>query len=214
MIQRQSAARRGRESAQLRRVRAARRRRRRRRTFFAILAAALIVLIALGAWALFGRDRVDLSRYPMTYAPEIRAAAAEFSLDPAYVASVVLAESSFDAEAVSSVGAIGLMQIMPATGEWIAGKLEDEPFDVQRLYQPEVNLRYGCWYLRFLLDRYDEDMYTASTAYHQGQGRVDQWLEDPQYSQDGRTLTAISSAVTDTYVNRIMESYANYQELY
>ena len=213
MTQRQRARQAG-ERAPLRRVRAARRRRQRRRTLLAIFASALIVLIALGAWALFGRDRIDLSRYPMTYAPEIRAAAAEFSLDPAYVASVVLAESSFDAEAVSSVGAIGLMQIMPDTGEWIAGKLEDEPFDVQRLYQPEVNLRYGCWYLRFLLDRYDGDMYTASTAYHQGQGRVDQWLEDPQYSQDGRTLTAISSAVTDTYVNRIMESYANYQELY
>ena len=213
MTQRQRARQAG-ERAPLRRVRAARRRRQRRRTLLAIFASALVVLIALGAWALFGRDRMDLSRYPMTYAPEIRAAAAEFSLDPAYVASVVLAESNFDAEAVSSAGAIGLMQIMPATGEWIAGKLEDEPFDVQRLYQPEVNLRYGCWYLRFLLDRYDEDMYTASTAYHQGQGRVDQWLEDPQYSQDGRTLTAISSAVTDTYVNRIMESYANYQELY
>lgn len=213
MTQRQRARQAG-ERAPLRRVRAARRRRQRRRTLLAIFASALIVLIALGAWALFGRDRIDFSRYPMTYAPEIRAAAAEFSLDPAYVASVVLAESSFDAEAVSSAGAIGLMQIMPATGEWIAGKLEDEPFDVQRLYQPEVNLRYGCWYLRFLLDRYDEDMYTASTAYHQGQGRVDQWLEDPQYSQDGRTLTAISSAVTDTYVNRIMESYAHYQELY
>lgn len=213
MTQRQRARQAG-ERAPLRRVRAARRRRQRRRTLLAIFASALIVLIALGAWALFGRDGVDLSRYPMTYAPEIRAAAAEFSLDPAYVASVVLAESNFDAEAVSSAGAIGLMQIMPATGEWIAGKLEDEPFDVQRLYQPEVNLRYGCWYLRFLLDRYDGDMYTASTAYHQGQGRVDQWLEDPQYSQDGRTLTAISSAVTDTYVNRIMESYAHYQELY
>ena len=213
MTQRQRARQAG-ERAPLRRVRAARRRRQRRRTLLTIFASALIVLIALGAWALFGRGRMDLSRYPMTYAPEIRAAAAEFSLDPAYVASVVLAESSFDAEAVSSAGAIGLMQIMPATGEWIAGKLEDEPFDVQRLYQPEVNLRYGCWYLRFLLDRYDGDMYTASTAYHQGQGRVDQWLEDPQYSEDGRTLTAISSAVTDTYVNRIMESYANYQELY
>ena len=213
MTQRQRARQAG-ERAPLRRVRAARRRRQRRRTLLAIFASALIVLIALGAWALFGRDRADLSRYPMTYAPEIRAAAAEFSLDPAYVASVVLAESSFDAEAVSSVGAIGLMQIMPDTGEWIAGKLEDEPFDVQRLYQPEVNLRYGCWYLRFLLDRYDGDMYTASTAYHQGQGRVDQWLEDPEYSEDGRTLTAISSAVTDTYVSRIMESYEHYKELY
>ena len=212
MTQRQRARQAG-ERAPLRRVRAARRRRQRRRTLLAIFASALIVLIALGAWALFGRGRMDLSRYPMTYAPEIRAAAAEFSLDPAYVASVVLAESSFDAEAVSSAGAIGLMQIMPATGEWIAGKLDDV-FDVQRLYEPSVNLRYGCWYLRFLLDRYDGDMRTASTAYHQGQGRVDEWLQDPQYSQDGRTLTAISSAVTDTYVNRIMENYEHYKELY
>lgn len=212
MTQKQRAARTG-ERAPLRRVRAARRRRQRRRTLLAIFASALIVLIALGAWALFGRERIDLSRYPMTYAPEIRAAATEFSLDPAYVASVVLAESSFDAEAVSSAGAIGLMQIMPSTGEWIAGKLDDA-FDVQRLYEPSVNLRYGCWYLRFLLDRYDGDMRTASTAYHQGQGRVDEWLQDPEYSQDGRTLTAISSAVTDTYVSRIMESYEHYKELY
>ena len=212
MTQKQRAARTG-ERAPLRRVRAARRRRQRRRTFLTILASALIVLIALGAWALFGRGRMDLSRYPMTYAPEIRAAAEEFDLDPAYVASVVLAESSFNAEAVSSAGAIGLMQIMPSTGEWIAGKLDDA-FDVQRLYEPSVNLRYGCWYLRFLLDRYDGDMRTASTAYHQGQGRVDEWLQDPEYSQDGRTLTAISSAVTDTYVSRIMESYEHYKELY
>ena len=212
MTQRQRARQAG-ERAPLRRVRAARRRRQRRRTLLAIFASALTVLIALGAWALFGRDRADLSRYPMTYAPEIRAAAAEFSLDPAYVASVVLAESSFNAEAVSSAGAIGLMQIMPSTGEWIAGKLDDA-FDVQRLYEPSVNLRYGCWYLRFLLDRYDGDMRTASTAYHQGQGRVDEWLQDPEYSQDGRTLTAISSAVTDTYVSRIMESYEHYKELY
>ena len=212
MTQRQRARQAG-ERAPLRRVRAARRRRQRRRTLLAIFASALTVLIALGAWALFGRERIDLSRYPMTYAPEIRAAATEFSLDPAYVASVALAESSFDAEAVSSAGAIGLMQIMPSTGEWIAGKLDDA-FDVQRLYEPSVNLRYGCWYLRFLLDRYDGDMRTASTAYHQGQGRVDEWLQDPEYSQDGRTLTAISSAVTDTYVSRIMESYEHYKELY
>ena len=191
------------------------RRARRRRHPLRILAALVIAAALIAVCAtLFGNSDRLLKRYPVAYQAEIRAAAEQFSLDPAYVASVVLAESSYDAQAVSSAGAMGLMQIMPATGEWIAGKLEDEPFDVQRLYQPEVNLRYGCWYLRFLLDRYDGDMYTASTAYHQGQGRVDQWLEDPQYSQDGRTLTAISSAVTDTYVNRIMESYAHYQELY
>lgn len=208
MTQRQRAARRTGESAPLRR------RRQRRRTMLAVLASALVVLIALGAWALIHRGGAPLfDRYPMRYEAEIRQAAAEFSLDPAYVASVALAESSFDAEAVSSVGAIGLMQIMPSTGEWIAGKL-DEAFDAQRLYEPSVNLRYGCWYLRFLLDRYDGDMRTASTAYHQGQGRVDEWLQDPEYSEDGKTLSVISSSVTDTYVNRIMENYAHYQELY
>ena len=214
MTQRQRAARRTGESAPLRRARAARRRRQRRRTMLAVLASALVVLIALGAWALIHRGGAPLfDRYPMRYEAEIRQAAAEFSLDPAYVASVALAESSFDAGAVSSVGAIGLMQIMPSTGEWIAGKL-DEAFDAQRLYEPSVNLRYGCWYLRFLLDRYDGDMRTASTAYHQGQGRVDEWLQDPEYSEDGKTLSVISSSVTDTYVNRIMETYAHYQELY
>ena len=214
MTQRQRAARRTGESAPLRRARAARRRRQRRRTMRAVLASALVVLIALGAWALIHRGGAPLfDRYPMRYEAEIRQAAAEFSLDPAYVASVALAESSFDAEAVSSVGAIGLMQIMPSTGEWIAGKL-DEAFDAQRLYEPSVNLRYGCWYLRFLLDRYDGDMRTASTAYHQGQGRVDEWLQNPEYSEDGKTLSVISSSVTDTYVNRIMENYAHYQELY
>ena len=214
MTQRQRAARRTGESAPLRRARAARRRRQRRRTMLAVLASALVVLIALGAWALIHRGGAPLfDRYPMRYEAEIRQAAAEFSLDPAYVASVALAESSFDAEAVSSVGAIGLMQIMPSTGEWIAGKL-DEAFDAQRLYEPSVNLRYGCWYLRFLLNRYDGDMRTASTAYHQGQGRVDEWLQDPEYSEDGKTLSVISSSVTDTYVNRIMENYAHYQELY
>ena len=152
-------------------------------------------------------------RYPMRYEQQIRAAAQEFSLEPAYVAAVALAESSLDAQAVSSVGAIGLMQIMPSTGEWIAGKF-DEEFDVQSLYDPEVNLRYGCWYLRFLMDRYENDMRTASTAYHQGQGRVDEWLKDPAYSQDGKTLAVISSSVTDTYVDRIMENYAHYKQMY
>ena len=126
---------------------------------------------------------------------------------------MVLAESSYDASAVSKDGAIGLMQIMPATGEWIAGKF-GEDFTVEGLYEPSRNLRYGCWYLRFLLDRYDGDMRTASTAYHQGQGRVDEWLKNPEYSEDGKTLSVISSAVTDTYVDRIMENYAYYKDVY
>lgn len=200
-------------SLRRRRMQAARRRRRRRAAWICAGAAILVAILAVGAWALLRGGGNLTDRYPMRYEQQIRAAAQEFSLEPAYVAAVALAESSLDAQAVSSVGAIGLMQIMPSTGEWIAGKF-DEEFDVQSLYDPEVNLRYGCWYLRFLMDRYENDMRTASTAYHQGQGRVDEWLKDPAYSQDGKTLAVISSSVTDTYVDRIMENYAHYKQMY
>lgn len=188
--------------------------RRRRRRLLLLAGVALVALVLAGAWFLLRPEGVDISpSYPVRYEQEIRTAAAEFSLEPAYVASVVLAESSYNPSAVSSDGAIGLMQIMPSTGEWIAGKFGDT-FTVESLYDPAVNLRYGCWYLRFLLDRYSGDMRTASTAYHQGQGRVDEWLKNPEYSEDGETLSVISSAVTDTYVDRIMESYAHYKEVY
>lgn len=190
------------------------RRAKRRRHPLRILAVLAIVAALIAVCAtLFGNSNRLLKRYPVAYEAEIRAAAEQFSLDPAYVASVVLAESSYDAQAVSSAGAMGLMQIMPSTGEWIAGKF-DESFVQEDLFVPEVNLRYGCWYLRFLLDRYDGSMRAASAAYHQGQGRVDQWLEDPRYSSDGKTLEVIASAATNTYVNRIMDNYAHYQQVY
>ena len=214
MTQRQRAARRTGESAPLRRARAARRRRQRRRTMLAVLASALVVLIALGAWALIHRGGAPLfDRYPMRYEAEIRQAAAEFSLDPAYVASVALAESSFDAEAVSSVGAIGLMQIMPETGEWIAHKL-DWPFTDETLFDPRANARLGAWYLRFLLDRYDGRVQNAIAAYHAGQGSVDAWLEDARYSSDGLTLERAGSSSTQHYINKVLSAYENYQILY
>lgn len=129
------------------------RRAKRRRHPLRILAVLAIVAALIAVCAtLFGNSNRLLKRYPVAYEAEIRAAAEQFSLDPAYVASVVLAESSYDAQAVSSAGAMGLMQIMPSTGEWIAGKF-DESFVQEDLFVPEVNLRYGCWYLRFLLDR-------------------------------------------------------------
>ena len=179
-----------------------------------IITFVCLVAVTLAVFGVFfGADKYERSTHPMLYSDLVDRYSSQYKLDKYAVYSFICVESGFNENSESYLGARGLMQIMPATGEWIAGKLDDV-FDVQRLYEPSVNLRYGCWYLRFLLDRYDGDMRTASTAYHQGQGRVDEWLQDPQYSQDGRTLTAISSAVTDTYVNRIMESYEHYKELY
>jgi len=183
-----------------------------------IRAAVVIVLVLglLGLVLMISTEEVvekTTRVYPMQYTDLIRQNAAEFNLDPAYVAAVILAESSYNPQAVSNVNAQGLMQIMPETGEWIAGKFK-ESYVEGCLFDPATNIRYGCWYLGFLMDRYGGDMRCSSAAYHSGQGTVDKWLKDPAYSSDGRTLNVIGGSNADTYVKRILEYYEKYDELY
>ncbi len=181
-----------------------------------ILLAVMLALgvFGLGAWLIWeNRPGSTVMTYPVEYQDLIRKYAAENEIDPAYVAAVVLAESSYRADAVSSANAQGLMQILPTTGEWLSGKF-DEEYVEGCLFDPDTNLRYGCWYLGFLMRRYDGNMACASSAYHQGQGTVDKWLENPEYSQDGKTLSAIPSDATKTYVDRILRYYEKYAELY
>ena len=93
---------------------------------------------------------------------------------------------------MSSVGAIGLMRIMPETAKWLSGKVElGEEYTTESLYEPEVNLRLGCWYLSYLHRRYDGRLQEALTAYIAGQGQVDRWLKDPALSTAGKTLDVI-----------------------
>ena len=186
-----------------------------RRFLGAALAAMLVLSVfGLGVFLLWeNRSELTVTTYPMEYEDLIRKYSADNGLEPAYVASVILAESSYRPDAVSSVNAQGLMQILPDTGEWLSGKF-DEEYVEGCLFDPETNLRYGCWYLGWLMNRYDGSMECASSAYHQGQGTVDKWLENPEYSQDGRTLSVIPSDATQTYVNRILKYYEKYEEIY
>lgn len=178
------------------------------------VAALALGFLALGARVLLDRHpEITVQTYPVEYEDLIRAYAQENGLEPAYVAAVILAESSYRPEAVSSADARGLMQIVPSTGEWIAGKL-DETFSEEALFDPATNIRYGCWYLGFLMDRYGGDMRCASAAYHQGQGTVDAWLRDPALSSDGRTLDRIDSSATEKYVDRILKYYEQYEKIY
>lgn len=189
----------------------------RRGARFARAAVALVLALGMiGLVLLFSTEKVmeeSTQLYPMQYTDLICRNASEFGLEPAYVAAVILAESSYDANAVSGVNAQGLMQIMPETGAWIAGKFGESYAD-GCLFDPETNIRYGCWYLGFLMERYGDDKTCSSAAYHSGQGTVDQWLKDPAYSSDGRTLNVIGGANADTYVKRVLEYYEKYDELY
>ena len=214
-----------RRRAHARRAEEKRRRQRRRRIVgivLAVLAAAVLIsaLVGGGSWAVRKAKRLFkafptavVERYPLEYADLIRTYAAENGLEPAYVAAVILAESSYNPEAVSAVGARGLMQLMEETAADVAGWL-GEDFNWDAMFDPETNIRYGCCLLGRLMRRYDGDMRCASSAYHQGPGKVDEWLRNPEYSEDGKTLAVIASEVTDSYVNKILRYYDKYAELY
>ena len=171
-----------------------------------LLAALLLILLLL-------RPKIEELEqelfYPLRYYEQIDATAREHGLDTALLIGLVFTESSFDPQAVSSVGARGLTQIMPETFDWLLWKTGEElPFD--SLFEPEVSLRYGAILLRYLLDEF-ELIPTAVAAYHAGRGRVNQWLRDPEISPDGRTLAHIPSNDTRHYVNKVMRAYAKYE---
>lgn len=121
-------------------------------------------------------------------------------LSPALAYAVMKAESNFEESAVSSAGAVGLMQLLPSTAQFIAER-SGIPFLPERLFDGEYNTRLGCAYLAYLLERFEEE--TALAAYNAGEGTVQGWLSDPRCSEDGRTLFQIPYAETRRYLKKI-----------
>lgn len=137
--------------------------------------AALAAAVAAGL-AVWKSEPVwlDRLRYPLRYEAILTTHARNYGLDPALLAAVVYTESRFRADARSSAGALGLMQLLPETGEAVALRTGGDRFVVTDLLDPEINVRYGSWYLRELLRKYG-DTRLALAAYHAGQGSVDGW---------------------------------------
>jgi soluble lytic murein transglycosylase len=132
-------------------------------------------------------------RYPLRYEAIVRGHAHNYRLDPAFLAAVIYQESKFHAHARSASGAIGLMQLLPGTAKGIAVHTGGSRFRVTDLDDPEINVRYGSWYLRHLLDKYGNER-LALAAYNAGQDNVDRWRAE------GR---GIAFGETRHYVNRV-----------
>ena len=172
----------------------------------------MLLLLAAAALAILLYQHVLDSGYKLTYKDEIVRYAKKYDLDPYLVSSVIHVESSNRAEAVSSVGALGLMQIMPDTGEWIADKLGVE-HDLENLKLPETNIEFGCWYLNFLCERFPVQD-TVLAAYNAGHNAAARWLNDPDYSKDGQNLTTIPYKETKNYVEKVNKAYSKYKKLF
>ena len=132
-------------------------------------------------------------RYPLRYSEYVRVHARENGVDPALLAAVIYQESKFDAGAKSKSGAIGLMQLTPTTAHGIAVRTGGSKFTTGDLYDAEINIRYGSWYLGHLEHRYGNER-TALAAYNAGQGNVDRWLQSRQ---------GIRFPETRAYVDRV-----------
>jgi soluble lytic murein transglycosylase len=151
--------------------------------------------------------------YPRPYSDTVNAAAAEFDVDPLLIWAVMREESRFDPEALSYVGARGLMQITPPTQTWIAEQLGQNiaPGDA---FLPEPNIRMGAWYLHYLMDYFEGDLDLALMAYNGGAASVELWQRDARVSDRDDLLRWIGFGETREYLERVSLSYRVYQELY
>lgn len=157
-----------------------------------------------------------VNNHPLYYRNIIQSTAKAYNLHEAYVSAIIKNESSFRPDARSSVGALGLMQLMPDTAKWIANKLKTPNFAFENLADPTLNIQFGSWYLNFLSKRFNQDPILTTAAYHTGQGKVANWLADKSISDDGRTIRIekMPDGPTKRYVERVINAYAVYNALY
>lgn len=173
----------------------------------------LLVLLVVGAAGALVISRLDLDEaitevtLPLRHDDIIRQQAEEKDLDPALIAAVIYAESRFR-DATSSAGARGLMQVTPATAQAIADASGGVAFDVNDLSDPDINIRYGAFHLRDLLNRYDGNLVAALAGYNAGSGNVDIW--------GGATLEIddIRFDETRAYVEQVIEKREQYRDNY
>ncbi len=150
---------------------------------------------------------------PLSDAGVIREQAADKHLDPALIAGVIYAETKFDPR-TSSAGALGLMQILPATAGFIADKSGGVRFTTSDLATPRINVAYGSWYLRYLLDHYEGDKTLAVAAYNAGLANVDGWVARARGQGRRLTVAEIPFPETRAYVRRVMRARAEYRVVY
>jgi soluble lytic murein transglycosylase len=161
---------------------------------------SVVVLAGAGGAAVVAAepDWYLRARYPLRYEHIVRGHARNYDLDPALIAAVIYQESKFRADARSESGAVGLMQLLPETAKGIAVRTGGSAFTVDDLLDPEINIRYGSWYLRHLFDKYG-NLRSALAAYNGGQGNVDRGVVYPE---------------TEHYVERVLELQRIYRDAY
>lgn len=183
-----------------------------------LLCTSLLILALIygGVKLLFpAANLVNEKLYPRTYQNWIEQYSKEYGMDENLIYAVCKIESNFQADAESNVGAKGVMQMMKPAFEWVQYRTQDDSgVAYEQVYEPEIAIKYGTCMLSLLQKELGDDERSIVAAYHAGLNTVQSWLQDPQYSSDGKTLENIPYSDTNWYVNKVMETKAIYEDLY
>ena len=180
------------------------------RLFFVL---AMVILLCVLLFR-FGFGSVSQVAFPRKYEAWVEQYAGENGLPDELVYSIIYCESGFDPDAVSSVGARGLMQLMEPTFDCVKERLDgEEKAEYGDMFDPETNIKYGCRLFGLLLEEY-ETVPNALCAYHAGWGTARKWLEDKEISPDGENIENIPYKDTAHYVDKVMRTAEIYRKLY
>ncbi len=174
---------------------------------YRVILAAVLCGVAL--FCVFYRLIEKKYVYRTPYHEVVRIVSKDYGISESVIYAVMKSESSFRLTVVSPKGAVGLMQILPSTAEFIAKKLGEEYVE-ESLFDPVVNIKYGAWYLAYLFAKFSPD--AAIAAYNAGEGKVSSWLKNPKYSLNGKTLNTIPYAETASYVRRVNKNISKYNK--
>lgn len=174
----------------------------------------IIVSLAIAILADLGISLVEKSEYPVKYEQHIEKYCSEYNIPEYIVLAVIKVESDFEPTATSSAGALGLMQMMPSTFKWLTSSEHlAEYLSPASLYEPSVSIRYGCYYLKYLFEKF-HNWDTVLAAYNGGEGNVAKWLADDEYSDGKGNLVNIPFKETRNYVKKVNNAIDFYKDTY
>ncbi len=174
------------------------------------IAKIFVALVIVAGIAYVSLPYIERIYYHLEYTDYIQESADRYQVNPYFIAAMAKCESDFDANATSSAGAVGVMQMMPETAQEVAnlGLVDSIKYSPQNLKDPEVNINYGAAYLRYLVERYHE-MNPAIAAYNAGMGNVDKWL-----SEDTDIRASVGFEETEKYIQLVNRAKSMYEKLY
>lgn len=179
------------------------------------LLALVIALCSFGLWKIWNSDMVQMRFvYMWPYQQEILEYSEKNRIDPFLVAAIIKNESNFEYKAVSGVGAVGLMQIMPDTGRWIAEQMGLEGYRDSDLYKTRTNIRMGCWYIGELEHEFQHNMALVMIAYNAGRGQTKEWMQQNGWDYNFNSVEAIPYPDTREYVDKVLRDRDKYYLLY